>query len=176
MSLPPHLADALATLAATPTTLAHLAAEADDARLDDLDREGWSPRLLLAWFRDEEVLALRPGLERLLAEPVPELRPLDRATWLADRHRSRDRKEHLLGDFALQRQASLAIVRSLEARHLGREGRLGGEPVTVERYLIHWADRDRERIAALEAALGETLGEVLERRRRMVEEFHRHEH
>lgn len=174
MSLPPHLADAVAALAATPTTLAHLAAEADDARLDDLDREGWSPRLMLAWFRDEEVLSLRPGLERLLAEASPELRPLDRSAWLADRHRTRDRKEHLLGDFALQRQASLAIIRVLEPRHLAREGRLGGEPVTIERYLLRWADHDRARIARLEAALSETLADVLERRRRMVEEFHRH--
>lgn len=173
MNLPPPVADALAALASTPTVLAHLVAEAGDDRLDDLDREGWSPRLWLAWFRDEEVLALRPGLERLLAEPAPELHELDRAAWLRERHRSRDRKEHLLADFALHRQSTLAIVRSLEPRHLARTGRLAGEPVTLERYLLRWADRDRERIARLEAALGETLADVLERRRRMVEEYRR---
>jgi hypothetical protein len=164
------LSEALATLGRTPSTLAHLVAEADDARLDDLDREGWSARLWLAWFRDEEVLALRPGLERMLGETEPVLHVLERGSWLAERHRSRDRKEHLLADFALHRQASLAIVRALEPRQLERRGLWLGERVTVQEFVERWARHDRARIGRLEAAVGETLEEVLERRRRMVEE------
>ncbi len=173
MHLPQPVADALAVLTSTPTILAHLVAEAGDDRLDDLDRDGWSARLLLAWFRDEEVLALRPGLERLLAEPAPVLHELDRTAWLRERHRTRERKQELLADFALHRQSTLAIVRTLEPRHLERTGLLGGEPVTLQAYLLRWADRDRQRIARLESALGETLADVLERRRRLVEEFRR---
>lgn len=165
------LEQAIAELARTPTTLAHLVAEADDRRLDDLDREGWSARLLLAWFRDEEVLSLRPGLARMLTEPEPEVFVLERAAWLAGRHRSRDRKEQLLGDFALQRQATLAMLRALEERQLERRGRRQGSVITVAEYVGWWAEHDRARIAQLEAAVGETLGEVLERRRRMVEEW-----
>jgi len=173
MTLPQPLSEALAVLASTPTTLAHLVAEADDARLDDADREGWTPRLWLAWFRDEEVFALRPGLERMLAEPEPVLHVLDRAAWPAGRHRTRDRKEHILADFALHRQATLAIVRALEPRQLERRGLLAGEPVTVAAYLERWAAHDLARVRRLEAALGETLADVLERRRRMVEEYRR---
>ncbi len=166
---------AIAALARTPATLAHLVAEADDRRLDDLDREGWSARLLLAWFRDEEVLSLRPGLERMLAEPEPVLFVLERSAWLEGRHRTRDRKEHLLGDFALQRQATLGVLRTLEERQLERRGLRAGSTLTVAEYVAWWAEHDRARIARLEAAVGETLAEVMERRRRMVEEWRRGE-
>ncbi|WP_322796310.1 hypothetical protein, partial [Tepidiforma sp.] len=60
--------DAIAALAATPAALAQLVADADDARLDDRTREGWSARAILAFFRDAEVLHFRLALERILAE------------------------------------------------------------------------------------------------------------
>lgn len=157
--------DALARLAATPGILANLVADANDARLDAAPGDGWSPRTILAHLRDDEFLCMRVALERMLAEERPELQFVDGGEWEPGRRRSRDRKEQLLADFALQRQASLGILRLLSEADYERSGRVGeGREVTVRRFIEAWADHDAEHIAQLEAALGETYAEARARR------------
>ncbi|MEP7215775.1 MAG: DinB family protein [Anaerolineaceae bacterium] len=159
--------DAMAQLAATPGMLAHLVAEADDAVLNAALPGQWSARTLLAHFRDDEYLCMRLALERMLAEEAPILRFMDGAEWEPGRRRSRDRKEWLLGDFALQRQASIAILRGLDAADWERKGqRAEGGDFSITALVEAWARHDAEHIAALELVLGETLAEVKARRAR----------
>lgn len=157
----------IARLAATPRALAHLVAEAPEERLDMAFAGGWSARTILAHFRDDEYLCMRVALERMLAEDNPALRFIEGAEWEPGRNRARDRKEWLLADFALQRQASLGILRGLRPADWSLRGRTeGGREFTVEQFVSSWAAHDAEHVAGLEAALGETLAEVIARRSR----------
>lgn len=155
-------------LAATPANLAHLVAESADAELDMTPAGGgWSARTVLAHFRDDEYLCMRVALERMLAEDAPTLRFIDGATWEPRRRRDRDRKEWLLGDFALQRQASVAILRGLRNSDWDRRGRTAEHGTfTVAEFVRAWVSHDDEHVGQLEAVLGETLGQVRERRAR----------
>lgn len=157
--------DAIDRLAATPKVLAHLVAEADDATLDRAVPGEWSARTLLAHFRDDEYLCMRVALERMLAEDVPSVRFLEGHEWEPGRNRTRDRKEVLLGGFALQRQASLDILNGLRPEDLERRGRSGLSEFTLAQFLESWAGHDAEHIAQLERALGTTYEEVYSRRR-----------
>ncbi|MEO6398847.1 MAG: DinB family protein, partial [Tepidiformaceae bacterium] len=155
----------IASLAATPGLLAHLVAEAGDDALDATTPGAWSARTLLAHFRDDEYLCMRVALERILSENAPTLRFIEGAEWESGRRRSRDRKEWLLGDFALQRQASLAILRSLEPADWERTGETAANgSFTLAAFVAAWAGHDAEHIASLEAALGETVADVKQRR------------
>lgn len=154
-------------LAATPSALAHLVAEASDERLDTASAGEWSARTILAHFRDDEFLCMRAAMTRMLAEENPALHFMDGADWEPGRNRSRDRKEWLLADFALQRQASLGIMRMLRPEDLARTGTRDGQEFTLERLLAAWVRHDREHVAQLELAVGETLDQVRERRARM---------
>lgn len=158
--------DPIGVLAATPGALAHLVAEADEVALDAARPGEWSARTLLAHFRDDEYLCMRVALERMLAEVKPTLRFIDGAEWEPTRRRSRDRKEWLLGDFALQRQASLAILRALEPGDWDRTGEREARVLTIATLVDVWIRHDAEHIASLEAAIGQTLAEVKERRAR----------
>ena len=157
----------LARLGATPKILAQLVVEADDARLDEpAPGGGWSARTILAHLRDDEFLCMRPALERLLALNEPEIAFLEGDEgWEAARNRARDRKETLLADFALQRQATLNVFACMRDIDWARTGTMAGsDPVTALELLAAWVRHDTEHIAQLEAVLGETLSEVLARR------------
>jgi hypothetical protein len=157
----------LARLAATPKTLAHLVVEAGDAALDRRAADGgWDARTILAHFRDDEMLCMRPALARMLAEDEPALHFIEGGDWEPRRNRERDRKETLLADFALQRQATLNQFDCLREADWQRKGISGGTPFTVGDFLSSWVHHDAEHIAQLEAALGETLSDVLARRAR----------
>lgn len=162
--------EAIERLAATPRTLAHLVAEASDDALDRAHGTNWSARTILAHFRDDEYLCMRVALERMLAEDVPLLTFIDGAEWEPVRNRSRERKDWLLADFALQRQASLAILRMMQPADWQRRGRTAeGREFTIERFVAAWVGHDAEHVTQLEVALGETLGQVMERRTRPPE-------
>ncbi len=152
-------------LAATPKILANLVAEATDERLDAVVGNGWSARTTLAFFRDDESLATRCALERMLAEYHPALSFPNSVDWERRRNRSRDRKEQLLGDFALQRQASLAILRGLRPEDWERRGSaedLGD--FSIAEFVADWVKYDHDHIVELEKAIGETFAQVMERR------------
>jgi hypothetical protein len=162
--------ETLDRLATTPKTLAHLVAEASDEVLDRAGPDGgWSARTVLAHFRDGEFLEFRLAVERMLAEERPELRFIPAEDWEAGRSRERERKEWMLGDFALQRQASLGILRGLRAEEWARVGTLGEREMTLEQFVGMWARHDAGHVSQLEAALGETLADVLARRARPEE-------
>jgi len=160
----------LRQLAATPKMLAHLVVEATDEALDAAGPGEWPPRLVMAHLRDDEMFVMRVRLERLLGEREPLLPDFDEKAWVGWRNTSRDRKELLLGDFALQRQASMNILQGLRAADWERGGRheVSG-PLTVRSWVEHWLHHDREHVAQIERGLGETLAEVLERRARRDE-------
>jgi hypothetical protein len=154
-------------LAATPRTLAHLVAEASDEALDRAPNGDWSARTVLAHFRDDEYLCMRVALERMLAEELPVLNFIEGEHWEPGRNRSRDRKDWLLGDFALQRQASLGILRGMRPEDWSRKGRrTDGREFTVAQFATAWVAHDADHIAQLERCLGESLADVMERRAR----------
>ena len=159
------LSDTLDRLAATPKRLAHLVVEADDDTLDAAAPGQWSARTVLAHFRDVEVLANRLRLERMLAEAAPVFANFDEDAWAIDRNRSRDQKAQLLGDFALQRQASLAIFTGLRPQDWERTGSHPSRGAfTVLSWLDAWLDHDRGHLEQLERLLRVTVDEVLKRR------------
>ena len=162
-------AERIDLLTATPKTLAHLVAEASDAQLDqEPTGGGWSPRTILAHLRDFEFLEARLDLERALAEDVPKVGELDNRAWERDRNRTRERKDWLLADFALQRQASATILRALRDEDWRRElvTPFAGT-LTISSLLDWWVAHDAAHVRQLEDAVGETLAEVLARRARM---------
>jgi hypothetical protein len=162
--------DRIDRMAATPGTLAHLIVEASEAQLDAVIEGGWSARTVVAHLRDDEFLCMRVALERALAEDSPEVTFIEGADWVGGRNTTRDRKEWLLADFALQRQASISILRMLRPADWERTLRSAGrDAFTISQLLDGWLRHDAEHVAQLESALGETLGEVLERRAHMGE-------
>ncbi len=167
---PPMTAQLIDQLAAAPKMLANLVVEASDDALDLAPRDGRAARTILAHLRDCEFLEMRLAVERMLAEEVPSLEFIDSAAWEPVRNRTRDRKEWLLGDFALQRLASVGILRSLRPEDWEREGSLRGSGTfSLRTFVEGWVKHDAQHTRQLEVALGETLGEVLARRARMAE-------
>jgi len=166
----PDLQKALAQLAATPTRLAHLTVESADEDLDAAPEGEWSARVVLAHLRDAESLEFRVGLERLVAEPNPALFFLPPDEWERDRNRDRDEKSVLLGDFALQRQASLNVITTM--RDADWERTAPGprdEPITVAQFVQIWAGHDAAHLGQIEALLGDTVEGARERRARPPE-------
>lgn len=166
----PDLQKALAQLAATPSRLAHLTVESTDEDLDAAPEGEWSARVVLAHLRDAESLEFRVGLERLVAEPHPALYFLPPDEWERNRNRERDDKSVLLGDFALQRQASLNLITTM--RDSDWEQTAPGprdEPITASQFVQIWAGHDAAHLGQIEALLGETAAGAQERRARPPE-------
>lgn len=154
-----------ARLSATPKQAAHLVVELPEAEFDLAPDGLWSPRTIVAYLRDAESFAWRLRAERILAEAEPVLARFDVAHWLAARNTSRDRREELLGDFALQRQASVTLLRGLRESDFARTGTLEGDGrVTLDDVVQRWLDSDAEQVLRLESILGTTLAEVVARR------------
>ena len=155
------------TLSATPSALAHLVAEVTEARLDWSEAaEGWSPRTILAHLRDDEYLCMRAALERMLAFDNPEIGFIEGDDWEPNRNRTRDRKELLLADFALQRQATLGILRLIRPEDWERRGHSPQGEISIAGFVEQWARHDSAHIEQLETALGESLADVVARRAR----------
>jgi hypothetical protein len=168
--------DLLALLAATPKRIAHIVAEATDAQLDAAPPGGWSARDVIAHLRDDESLCMRTALCRLLVEDGPEVVFLEGGEWAPRRNRARDRKEQLLADFALQRQATLNLLQSLQQGDWSRRGRndAWGE-FDITELVETWVRHDGDHLRELEALLGETADEARDRRARMAAEYPRPE-
>lgn len=160
--------EVLKQLEATPRAVAHLVAECSEERLDSARDGDWSARTILAHLRDDEVMVMRQRAVRILDEDNPVFPDFDETAWAANRSLQRDRREQLLGDFALQRQASLHLLQTILPGQWERPGRheVSGE-YTLESWVRHWLEHDRAHVSQLERALGETLQDVLERRAQM---------
>ena len=166
----PELQKALAQLAATPSRLAHLTVESTDDDLDAAPGGEWSARVVLAHLRDAEMLEFRVGLERLVAEPNPAFYFLPPDEWERERNRERDDKSVLLGDFALQRQASLNLIATMRDSDWERTAPgPGDEPITAAQFVQIWAGHDAAHLGQIEALLGETAAGAQERRARPPE-------
>lgn len=164
------LSDDIAALNATPSAFAHLLAEATDDQLDEALPGEWPARVVLAHVRDYESLQLRMAVERMLAEDTPAITWIDNTTWAARRNATRDRKDMLLTDFALQRRASTAILESLRPEDWARDATgPNGTRFTIESLVTGWVQHDREHIAHLEQLMGETVAAAKERRARPQE-------
>ena len=156
--------EVLNQLRKTPTLAARLVAEASEERLDASSGDGWTARVILAHLRDIEFLEMRMLLERMLGEDEPELTFLDSEQWQATRNTTRDDKRQILGDFALQRQATMGILDALRPEDWERTAKgANGDTFTVERLVDGWLEHDRGHISQMEEALGSTLADFDER-------------
>ena len=98
----------IATLAQTHQTLQHLTSGVLDAALDFRpSSDEWSVREILAHLLDDEMFVMRTRMERMMKEENPQLASHDEKKWYSQRNKTRDGLTELLGDFAIQRQASL---------------------------------------------------------------------
>jgi hypothetical protein len=143
----------IATLEQTTPTLERLTSALSDQVLDfRLAPQEWSMREVLAHLVDDEIYVMRLRLERIIKEERPHLTPHDEKAWHASRNTTRDRLNELLSDFALQRSASLGVVKMLRESDWARQGY---QPeygwLTAEGWLGHWVGHDTTHIRQIEA-------------------------
>ena len=144
----------VAGIAATPDLVAAAVQGANDRALDATTPGDWSVRTVLAHLRDDEFMVTRLRLVRMTTEEEPSLAPFDEQRWESRRRRHREAVGELIADFRLQREASLMILRRLEAddwRRLGYQPEIGR--FDVHRWLEHWLDHDEMHVAQIRAAL-----------------------
>jgi hypothetical protein len=149
-------AEVIAALAQTHPALVQLTAslpeEALDFRLSDSE---WSVREILAHLVDDEMYVMRTRLERIIKEDQPHLAPHDEQAWFAARNTTCDQLSELLADFALQRAASLGIIRMLREAEWVREGYQPEYGVfTAEAWLGRWLAHDTTHLQQIERTLG----------------------
>ena len=150
-------ADHLHTLAQTQAALTRLAASLSDEVLDFRpEPDAWSTREILAHLVDDEMYVMRTRLERIVKEDHPDLTPHDEKQWYAARNTTRDGRDELLADFALQRAASLGIMHMLRDSDWARSG---FQPeyghFSAEGWLDHWVAHDTTHLRQIEANLAE---------------------
>lgn len=141
-------AQQIAILEQTHPILVRLTAELADTVLDfHSDASAWSIREVLAHLVDDEIYVMRTRMERIIKEDMPLLAPHDEKKWYATRNTTRDQVTELLGDFALQRAASLGMLRMLRESDWARQGQQPEYGVfTAEQWLGNWAGHDTTHI------------------------------
>ena len=148
-------AQLIATLQQTPPTLRRLTSTLADRALDlRVAPDEWSIREILAHLVDDEIYVMRIRLERIVKEDRPSLAPHDEKAWYASRNTTRDQLADLLGDFDLQRAASLGVIAMLRESDWARTGR---QPeygdFTAEEWLTHWVTHDTTHLRQIESIL-----------------------
>jgi hypothetical protein len=117
-------AQQIATLGQTHAMLLQLTEGLSDEILDfRTEPDAWSIREILAHLVDDEMYVTRTRVERIIKEDNPLLAPHDEKRWYATRNTTRDALAELLSDFAVQRAASLAMLRMLREEDWQRQGR-----------------------------------------------------
>lgn len=134
----------IATLEQTHATLLRLTEGLTDEILDfHSEPDAWSVREILAHLVDDEMYVMRTRMARIVEEDLPLLVPHDEKRWYATRNTTRDQLAELLGDFAIQRAASLGILRMLRESDWERQGRQPEYGIfTAEMWLGHWVEHD----------------------------------
>jgi uncharacterized damage-inducible protein DinB len=132
------------TLEQTHASLVRLTRKLSDEALDFRPSPmDWSIREILAHLVDDEMYVNRLRLERIVKEDKPHLAPHDEKKWYANRNTTRDRRNELLADFALQREASLRMIKMLREADWAR---MGFQPeygeFSAEGWLFYWAQHD----------------------------------
>ncbi|GCE08441.1 DinB family protein [Dictyobacter aurantiacus] len=140
------------TLEQTHQTLVRLAAHLSDAELDFRpDPEAWSTREILAHLVDDEMFVMRTRLERMVKEENPVLASHDEKKWYRQRNTARDAVDELLSDFAIQRAASLGILRLFRAEEWERTAyHPEYNHFTTERWVEDWIEHDHIHIRQIE--------------------------
>ncbi len=147
-------------LAATPDRLEAVTRGADDGALDAAPAGEWSARTVLAHLRDDEFMVTRLRLARMTVEEHPTLAPFDEGAWASSRWSGRDGLQELLSDFRLQREASMMVLRRLEASdwlRTGSQPELGA--FDVHWWVEHWLEHDETHVAQITAALAKAKEE-----------------
>lgn len=126
-----------------------------DAAFDFRARPGdWSIREILAHLVDDEMYVMRTRMERMIKEEYPTLVPHDEKHWHANRNTQRDAPQELLDDFALQRAASLGMLKMLRPSDWERRGI---QPeyghFSAEEWLGHWVAHDVTHIRQIETTI-----------------------
>ena len=147
----------------TPSLVAHLIAETNNEQLDATDGKNWSTRTILAHLRDAEMYEFRLSIERLVAENSPNLYFWEPEKWEIERSLHRDSKEQILVDFALQRQASIALLQSLSSEQCTQKGMIGDKEINLLTVVDWWAHHDLSHIEQMEVTLGETVADAQSR-------------
>jgi hypothetical protein len=134
----------IATLGRTHATLVQLTAALPNEALDfRATGDDWSIREILAHLVDDEMYVVRTRMERIVKEDMPLLAPHDEKKWYATRNTTRDGIEELLSDFALQRAASLGMLRMLRESDWTRQGQQPEYGLfTAEEWLGRWVEHD----------------------------------
>ena len=147
-------------LAATPDRLEAATRNADDGALDAAPDGEWSARTVLAHLRDDEFMVMRLRLARMIVDEHPTIAPFDEGAWANSRWRGRDGLQELLSDFRLQREASMMVLRRLEASDWLRTG-LQPEygAFDVHWWVEHWLEHDETHVAQISAALAKAKEE-----------------
>ena len=116
--------------------------------------DDWSIREILAHLVDDEMYVMRTRMERMIKEEFPMLAPHDEKHWYANRNTSRDASQELLDDFAVQRAASLGMLKMLRPSDWERRG---VQPeygqFSAEEWLGHWIEHDVVHINQIEATI-----------------------
>jgi len=144
----------LTEFTAIPGRLADAVASASDDALDAAPEGEWPARTVLAHLRDDEFMVMRLRLERMLAEHEPDLAPFDEKVWAASRYTGRDSRDELLSDFQTHREASVAILKTLNTsdwRRIGLQPEYGS--FDIHWWLEHWLDHDNTHLAQIQTAL-----------------------
>src|SRR6185437_6296286 len=137
-------AELITALEQTASELARFTAGSGNDALDfRAGPDEWTVREILAHLVDDEMYVMRLRLERIIKEDNPHLTPHDEQAWYASRNTTRDQLEDLLADFALQRAASLGIMKMLREEDWARQGyqpEYGA--FTAEGWLSIWVEHD----------------------------------
>jgi hypothetical protein len=112
----------LKRFSAAPDVVARLVEATSDPLLDITATSEWSARVILAHFRDVEMLSSRLRFERMLAEEAPVFVDFDEVAWAKTRNRSRDSTTTLLDDFLVQRRATVGLLSSIRQADWDRQG------------------------------------------------------
>jgi len=149
-----NTSDLLTEFTAIPGRLAEGIASASDDSLDSAPEGEWPARTVLAHLRDDEFMVMRLRLERMLVEHEPDLAPFDEKVWAASRYTDRDSRDELLSDFQTHREASVAILKTLNTgdwRRIGLQPEYGS--FDIHWWLEHWLDHDNTHLAQITSTL-----------------------
>ncbi|HEY0756205.1 MAG TPA: DinB family protein [Ktedonobacteraceae bacterium] len=145
----------IAALAQTHATLLRLTEGLADEVLDfRVGSDEWSMREMLAHLVDDEMYVMRTRMERIVKEDLPLLAPHDEKQWYATRNTTRDQLAELLSDFAVQRAASVALLRMLRESDWQRQGKQPEYGIfTAETWLGYWLEHDHTHIEQVRRTL-----------------------
>ena len=147
----------LAVLAESPDWVADRLERSEEARWRLRPAPGsWSALEVLCHLRDADGEILVPRLERMLAEPSPEVPDIDMTGWEESRRYNEQSPAQVLEDWAAVRRTLLARLAPLSREDWRRVGMHSARgPYPLAEMVRYWADHDLSHRRQMAAALGE---------------------